>query len=116
VRRSNGLPLISAWVWSAAAEAVAVASSALRGQLHGQDAVLGPWVPGSDPLEDSLNAFSGAPGGPTHHPWEAGLGFGGTLSDAAAGEQQAQGPAWASGPLFFSSVPAAILQCTPEHL
>ncbi|KAK9820084.1 hypothetical protein WJX72_005985 [[Myrmecia] bisecta] len=55
--------------------ASAVASSTLRQLLNKQDAVLGPWVPGRDPLEDALQAFAGAPGGPPHHPWEAGLGF-----------------------------------------
>ena len=28
---------------------------------------------GRGPLDDALEAFAGAPGGPHHHPWEAGL-------------------------------------------
>jgi hypothetical protein len=51
----------------------ATASAALLRQLAGQDAVLGPNVPGRDPLEDALAGFAGAPGGPPLHPWEAGL-------------------------------------------
>ena len=41
--------------------------------LMAQDAVLGPWPPGRDPLGDALAAFAGAPGGPTVLPWQAGL-------------------------------------------
>lgn len=52
---------------------MATASAALLRQLAAQDAVLGPNVPGRDPLEDALAAFAGAPGGPLLHPWEAGL-------------------------------------------
>lgn len=52
---------------------MATASAALLRQLAGQDAVLGPNVPGRDPLEDALAGFAGAPGGPPLHPWEAGL-------------------------------------------
>lgn len=55
--------------------ASSVASSALRQLLNRQDAVLGPWAPGRDPLEDALQAFAGLPGGPGLHPWEAGLSF-----------------------------------------
>lgn len=47
--------------------------STLRQLLNSQDAALGPWVPGRDPLEDALSAFAGAPGGPSAHPWMAGL-------------------------------------------
>ncbi len=47
--------------------------STLRQLLNSQDAALGPWVPGRDPLEDALAAFAGAPGGPPAHPWMAGL-------------------------------------------
>lgn len=35
--------------------------------------MLGPLLPGRDPLEDALTAFAGAPGGPIMHAWEAGL-------------------------------------------
>ena len=47
--------------------------STLQQLLNSQDAALGPWVPGRDPLEDALSAFAGAPGGPPSHPWMAGL-------------------------------------------
>jgi hypothetical protein len=104
-----------------------VASSALRQVLNRQDDVLGPWVPGRDPLEDALAAFAGAPlsgspqqprlfcfesladvgsiempawmlrsvivllpgapGGPLHHPWEAGLPYSaGYLGTETAGD------------------------------
>ena len=39
--------------------AESVASSALRQALNKQDDVLGPWVPGRDPLEDALAAYAG---------------------------------------------------------
>lgn len=58
-----------------AVAAEAVANSALQALLNKQDAVLGPWIPGEDPLEDALQAFAGAPGGPCPHPWEAGQGL-----------------------------------------
>lgn len=45
----------------------------MSGALNAQDAVLGPCAPGRDPLGDALAAFSGAPGGPAHLSWEAGL-------------------------------------------
>ena len=35
--------------------------------------MVGPLLPGRDPLEDALFAFAGAPGGPPMHAWEAGL-------------------------------------------
>ena len=38
-----------------------MASSALRQALNKQDDVLGPWVPGRDPLEDALAAYAGMP-------------------------------------------------------
>ena len=41
--------------------AAGAATSALAQVLNRQDEVLGPWVPGSDPLEDALAAYSGAP-------------------------------------------------------
>jgi len=41
--------------------AESVASSALRQALNKQDDVLGPWVPGRDPLEDALAAYAGKP-------------------------------------------------------
>ncbi len=49
------------------------ATSTLRLLLNRQDAPLGPWVVGRGPLDDALEAFAGAPGGPHQHPWEAGL-------------------------------------------
>ncbi|KAK9838575.1 hypothetical protein WJX81_008486 [Elliptochloris bilobata] len=58
---------------AATASAAGAAASALLGVLNSQDAVLGPCAPGRDPLGDALAAFAGAPGGPTHLPWEAGL-------------------------------------------
>ncbi len=39
--------------------AAGAATSALAQVLNRQDEVLGPWVPGSDPLEDALAAYSG---------------------------------------------------------
>ena len=39
--------------------AESVASSALGQALNKQDDVLGPWVPGRDPLEDALAAYAG---------------------------------------------------------
>lgn len=39
--------------------AESVASSALRQALNKQNDVLGPWVPGRDPLEDALAAYAG---------------------------------------------------------
>ena len=59
-------------------------SSALRHLLNPQDAVLGPWLPGRDPLEDALAAFAGAPGGPPLHPWQAGLVAGSSAGAAAS--------------------------------
>ena len=53
--------------------ALQAASATLRMLLNRQDAVLGPWMAGRGPLDDALQAFAGAPGGPSHHPWEAGL-------------------------------------------
>ncbi|KAK9798183.1 hypothetical protein WJX73_010462 [Symbiochloris irregularis] len=49
------------------------ATSTLQGLLNRQDAALGPWVAARDPLEDALQAFSGAPGGPLQRSWQAGL-------------------------------------------
>lgn len=37
------------------------------------DAVLGPHVPGRDPLLDALNTFVGTPGSPAMRAWEQGL-------------------------------------------
>ncbi len=45
----------------------------LQQLLHNQDAVLGPAVPGRDPLLDALNSFVGTPGSPAVRPWEQGL-------------------------------------------
>ena len=76
--------------------AQSVAASALRQVLNRQDDVLGPWIPGRDPLEDALATFAGAPGGPLHHPWEAGLpfsaGYLGTETAAAGALQRPYQP------------------------
>lgn len=45
----------------------------LQKLLDSQDAVLGPAVPGRDPLLDALNSFVGTPGSPALRPWELGL-------------------------------------------
>lgn len=45
----------------------------LQRLLDSQDAVLGPAVPGRDPLLDALNSFVGTPGSPAVRPWEQGL-------------------------------------------
>ena len=37
----------------------ALANCALRGLLSSDDAPLGPWPPGRDPLEDALRAYTG---------------------------------------------------------
>ena len=66
-----------------AGAAEAVATSVLQQTLNPQDAVLGPWVPRRDPLEDALNSFVGSAGGPSPHPWEAGMGFSAGYSGAA---------------------------------
>lgn len=65
-----------------AGAAEAVATSVLQQLLNPQDAVLGPWVPRRDPLEDALNSFVGSAGGPSPHPWEAGMGFSAGYSGA----------------------------------
>jgi hypothetical protein len=58
--------LHSLWCWGGAAGAAAgAAAAALRGVLDAQDEVLGPWVPGEDPLEDALASFAGE----CHHVW-----------------------------------------------
>ena len=54
--------------------------------LIAQDAVLGPCVPGRDPLGDALAAFAGAPGGPTALPWQAGLLYSTGGADPSPGE------------------------------
>ena len=66
-----------------AGAAEAVATSVLQQLLNPQDAVLGPWVPRRDPLEDALNSFVGSAGGPSPHPWEAGMGFSAGYSGTA---------------------------------
>ncbi|KAL3149121.1 hypothetical protein ABBQ32_001960 [Trebouxia sp. C0010 RCD-2024] len=48
-------------------------SYSLQRLLDTQDAVLGPAVPGRDPLLDALNSFVGTPGSPPVRPWEQGL-------------------------------------------
>ncbi|KAK9865210.1 hypothetical protein WJX84_003181 [Apatococcus fuscideae] len=73
---------MSSCISTGAAEAVA--TSVLQQLLNPQDAVLGPWVPRRDPLEDALNSFVGSAGGPSPHPWEAGMGFSAGYSGAAA--------------------------------
>ncbi len=45
----------------------------LQQLLDNQDSVLGPAVPGRDPLLDALNSFVGTPGSPALRPWEQGL-------------------------------------------
>lgn len=57
----------------AAGVAYSAAHSTLRLLLNKQDAPLGPWVVGRGPLDDALEGFAGSPGGPHHHPWEAGF-------------------------------------------
>ena len=51
----------------------ACASNSLQNLLSMQDAVLGPHVPGRDPLLDALNTFVGTPGSPALRAWEQGL-------------------------------------------
>lgn len=51
----------------------ACATTSLQILLSGQDAVLGPHVPGRDPLLDALSTFVGTPGSPALRPWEQGL-------------------------------------------
>ena len=48
-------------------------SYSLQRLLNSQDAVLGPAVPGRDPLLDALNSFVGTPGSPPLRAWEQGL-------------------------------------------
>lgn len=48
-------------------------SYSLQRLLDSQDAVLGPAVPGRDPLLDMLHTFVGTPGSPSVRPWEQGL-------------------------------------------
>ncbi len=67
-----------------AGAAEAVATSVLQQLLNPQDAVLGPWIPRRDPLEDALNSFVGSAGGPSPHPWEAGMGFSAGYSGASS--------------------------------
>ena len=55
--------------------ATSAATNTLRQLLNKSDAALGPWQVGTSPLEESLQTFYGAPGGPMYHPWEAGLPF-----------------------------------------
>ena len=62
--------------WRDAGAAFAVAATSLQSFLNPQDAVLGPWIPGRDPLHDALQSFAGAPGGVHRHAWEVGTGFG----------------------------------------
>lgn len=39
--------------------AIQLSHTCLRQMLHGQDTMLGPWLPGSNVLHDELKAFSG---------------------------------------------------------
>ncbi|KAF8072444.1 hypothetical protein HT031_000103 [Scenedesmus sp. PABB004] len=55
--------------------AASVAASSLKHVLNSQDALLGPWLPGRDMLEDELRTFVGERGGPQQHPWEVGAAF-----------------------------------------
>ena len=74
---------LNALLLGGAGAAEAVATSVLQQLLNPQDAVLGPWVPRRDPLEDALNSFVGSAGGPSPHPWEAGMGFSAGYSGTA---------------------------------
>eukprot|EP00884_Botryococcus_braunii_P001693 jgi/Botrbrau1/11524/Bobra.0393s0003.2 len=98
---------------ASAGMASSVASSALRQLLNKQDAVLGPWAPGRDPVEDALQAFAGLPGGPRFHPWEAGLsynaGVGSTSFDGAKPDSVALQPAYQPFPQP-KSLGAALLE------
>ena len=74
---------------AAAAGSWAVAASAARRWLDPEDAPLGPWHAGRDPLEGALLYFEGVPGGPPLAPWEAGaragVGYALAPGEAAAG-------------------------------
>lgn len=39
--------------------AASIANSSLKHMLNSQDALLGPWLPGRDMLEDELRTFVG---------------------------------------------------------
>ena len=78
--------------------------STLRQLLNSQDAALGPWVPGRDPLEDALAAFAGAPGGAPLHPWMAGL---------VAGPASSPGGAQAQAVAAMSPVPSVRMNKEP---
>jgi hypothetical protein len=83
------------------AAAAALGPTVLRGLLHGQEAMLGPWLPGADLLQDELRAFSGARAAP-RRPQRAGL-----MSRSLQGSWGARGSARAphSEALFPPSAP-----------
>jgi hypothetical protein len=51
--------LHTVWVPCSADAAACVAASSLKHMLNSQDALLGPWLPGRDMLEDELRTFVG---------------------------------------------------------
>ncbi len=63
--------------------------SSLRRWLNAEDALLGPWQMGRDPLERALYSFEGVVGGPAVHPWQAGSRAG---IGYAMEEDDAEGP------------------------
>jgi hypothetical protein len=51
---------LSVYVWCVVADSAAcIAASSLKHMLNSQDALLGPWMPGRDMLEDELRTFVG---------------------------------------------------------
>ncbi|GLC70784.1 hypothetical protein PLESTF_001032900 [Pleodorina starrii] len=64
----------------AAADALTIAG--LRGLLSPDDAPLGPWPPGTDPLEDALRSFTGGRGAPQLPPWLSAEDYAALLSGA----------------------------------
>lgn len=73
-----------------------VAASAARRWLDPEDALLGPWQAGRDPLEGALVSFEGVPGGPPLAAWEAGsrqgVGYALTPGEAGGGAPVASAP------------------------
>jgi len=67
--------------------------SALRRWLHAEDALLGPWQMGRDPLERALYSFEGVSGGPAIQPWQAGsrAGIGYAMEEEGDEEQGSSG-------------------------
>ena len=67
VKQMASIPQCGSWkgreccgcdVWAAGA-AASIAASSLKHMLNSQDALLGPWLPGRDMLEDELRTFVG---------------------------------------------------------